>query len=168
MTVVARRIIATPVRSASDAWAVIVGLLAPQSGSEAYQELLAVGGIACSLITDETLRDVPAVVYGSGPRVRLYCLYDDEACTGENASEASLTFDATAGEWQMSLPCHADDLVWVQEALKKRSTHVSARDMTTAVEAEQSGPACAFEQRITVLSNVLFRNTLDSGSCEYQ
>ena len=81
---------------------------------------------------------MPAVVYGSGPRVRLYCLYDDEACTGENASEAPLTFDATAGEWQMSLPCHADDLDWVQEALKKRSTHVTARDMTTAVEAEQS------------------------------
>lgn len=138
MTVVARRIIATPVRSASEAWAVIVGLLAPQSGSAAHQELLAVGGIACSLITDETLRDAPAVVYGSGPRVRLYCLYDDEACTGENASEAPLTFDATAEEWQMSLPCHADDLDWVQEALKKRSTHVTARDMTAAVEAEQS------------------------------
>ena len=138
MTVVARRIIATPVRSASEAWAVIVGLLAPQSGSEAHQELLAVGGIACSLITDETFKDAPAVVYGSGPRVRLYCLYDDEAYTGENASEAPLMFDVTAGEWQMSLPCHADDLNWVQEALKKRSTHVTARDMTAAVEAEQT------------------------------
>ena len=138
MTVVARRIIATPVRSASEAWAVIVGLLAPQSGSEAHQELLAAGGIACSLITDETLKDVPAVVYGSGPRIRLYCLYDDEACTGENAAEAPLTFNATAGEWQMSLPCHADDLDWVQEALKKRSTHVTARDMTAAVEVEQA------------------------------
>jgi len=138
MTVVARRIIATPVRSASETWAVIVGLLAPQPGSKAHQELLAVGGVACSLITDETFKDAPAVVYGSGPRVRIYCLYDDEACTDENASETPLTFDATAGEWQMSLPCHADDLDWVQKALKKRSTHVTARDMTAAVEAEQS------------------------------
>lgn len=137
MTVVVRRIIATPVRSASEAWAVIVGLLAPQPGSEAHQELLAVGGIACSLITDETFKDAPAVIYGSGPRVRIYGLYDDEACIGENASEAPLTFEATAGEWQMSLPCRADDLQWVQEALKKRSTRVTARDMTATVESEQ-------------------------------
>ena len=137
MTVVARRIIATPVRSASEVWAVIVGLLAPQPGSEAHQELLAIGGIACSLITDETLKEAPAVVYGSGPRVRMYCLYDDEACSGENASEAPLTFDATDGDWQMSLPCHVDDLHWVQEALKKRASHVTARDMTAAVESEQ-------------------------------
>jgi hypothetical protein len=138
MTIVARRIIATPVRSASEAWVVIVRLLAPQPGSEAYKELLAVGGIACSLITDETFKDAPAVVYGSGPRVRIYCLYDDEACSGENASEVPLTFDATAGDWQMSLPCQADDLDWVQEALKKQSTRVTARDMTVAVETEQA------------------------------
>ena len=137
MTVVPRRIITTPVRSASEAWAVIVGLLAPQSGSEAHQELLAVGGIACSLITDETFKDAPAVVYSSGPRVRIYCLYDEEACSGEDASEAALTFDATAGDWQMSLPCHADDLDWVQEALKKQSPRVTARDMTAAVESAQ-------------------------------
>jgi hypothetical protein len=44
----------------------------------------------------------------------------------------------TCGDWQMSLPCHADDLSWVQEALKKRSTHVTARDMTAQVEAEEA------------------------------
>jgi hypothetical protein len=46
MTVIARRIIATPVRSASEAWAAIVNILAPQSGSKARQELLAIEGIA--------------------------------------------------------------------------------------------------------------------------
>jgi hypothetical protein len=138
MTVVARRIIATPVRSASQAWATIVGILAPQSASEARKELLAIEGIACSLITDETLKEAPAVVYGSGPRVRIYCLYDDDACSGEDANEAPLTFDATSGDWQMSLPCHADDLNWVQNALKKRSTHVTARDMTAQLEAEEA------------------------------
>ena len=137
MTVVVRRIIATPVRSASETWAFIVGLLVPQPGSKAHQELLAVGGVACSLITDEALKDAPAVVYGSGPCVRIYCLYDDEASIGENASEAPLTFDATAGDWRMSLPCHADDLDWVQETLEKQSTRVTARDMTAVVESEQ-------------------------------
>jgi hypothetical protein len=138
MTVVARRIIATPVRSASEAWTTIVNILAPQSDSEARKELFAIEGIACSLITDETLKDAAAVVYGSGPRVRIYCLYDDDACPGEEANEAPLSFDATSGDWQISLPCPADDLSWVQEALKKRSTHVTARDMTVQVEVEEA------------------------------
>lgn len=37
----------------------------------------------------------------------------------------------------MSLPCPADDLPWVQEALKKRSMHVSARDLATGIEVEE-------------------------------
>jgi hypothetical protein len=39
----------------------------------------------------------------------------------------------------MSLPCPIDDLTWVQDALGKRSNHVTARDMTTTVDEEKSG-----------------------------
>ena len=80
----------------------------------------------------------PIVVYGSGPRVRIYCLYGEDAMTGEEAREEPLAFKATEGSWQMSLPCPADDLAWIQETLKKRSSHTSARDMTLAVNEEKS------------------------------
>ena len=137
MTVVARRIVATPERSAFEAWAVIANLLAPEAISDARKELQSVAGIASNLIADEALADVPAVVFGSGPRVRVYCLYGDEAISGDNASETALAFNPTEGDWQMSLPCPADDLEWVREALKKKSNRITARQIGDDVDGQE-------------------------------
>ena len=46
MTVFARRIVAAPVRTASDTWAAIVDLLAPEPNSQARSELLGIAGVA--------------------------------------------------------------------------------------------------------------------------
>lgn len=127
MTVVARRIIATPARPASEAWTVMVNLLAPDRNSEARKELESLSGIASNLIADEAFDGAPGVVYGSGPRVRIYCLYGDKAISGEGASESSLAFVPTEGDWRMSLPCPQDDLEWVRDALKNKSSRVAAR-----------------------------------------
>lgn len=139
MTVLARRIVATPARSASEAWAVIVDLLAPAANSPARKELQAIVGIATSLISDEAFRNAPAVVYGSGPRVRIYCLYGEDAVTSDSAGETKLTVVATEGDWKMSLPCPEVDLTWVQDALKNRSSHVTARDMNSALADDAAG-----------------------------
>src|SRR4030042_4651426 len=128
MTTISRKIIAIPARSASEAWKVIVNLIAPQTDSDAQRELLETTGIASSLITDEAMKNAPIVVYGVGPRIRIYCLYNEDAITGENASEETLPFSPTEGDWKMSLPCPAEDLDWVQRALKKRSGRITARD----------------------------------------
>jgi hypothetical protein len=136
MTVVARRVIATPARPASEAWAVMVNLLAPDKQSEARKELESVAGIASNLIADEAFEGAAGVVYGSGPRVRLYCLYGDKAISGDRASESALAFNPTEGDWRMSLPCPAEDLAWVREALKERSSRIIARDMDEDVEEE--------------------------------
>ncbi len=137
MTVVARKIIATPARSALETWEFIVNILTTNEDTLAAQELLAINGVACSLIADETMKTVPIVIYGSGPRVRIYCLYDEDAIAGDNAQEDALSFNATEGEWRMSLPCPASDLTWVKEALKKLSNRVTAREMTDHVETEK-------------------------------
>jgi hypothetical protein len=100
--------------------------------------LASVSGIASSLITREAMNS-PIVVYDSGPRVRVYCLYNEDAIEGDNANEEPLAFDATAGDWKMSLPCRADDLPWVQRALSTKSSRISARDMeTSAVEEAET------------------------------
>jgi hypothetical protein len=138
MTTVARRVIATPVRSAPEAWDFIVKLLAPHSNSIARQELSSIVGIACALIADEAMKTVPIVVFGSGPRVRIYCLYNEDAITGEDSKEDDLPYNATEGDWHMSLPCPKDDLNWVQASLKKLSTRVTARDMSKSDEAEDA------------------------------
>lgn len=135
MTVIARKISATPVRSASAAWKVIFELISSK-GTDARKELEAISGIASTLISDESFLNSPAVVYGVGPRLRIYCLYDDDAITGDKANENSLAFNPTDGDWNMSLPCPAEDLEWIQEELKKKSTHVTARDENDALSEE--------------------------------
>jgi hypothetical protein len=137
MTVIARKIISVPERTATETWEVISRLLAPNSSSEAARELASVVGIASSLITREAMSS-PMVLYGSGPRVRLYCLYNEDAVEGDGASESNLPFDATSGDWKLSLPCPEDDLAWVQTALSAKSKRISARDMDTLVEEEDA------------------------------
>ena len=143
MTVVARRIAATPARSASEAWKVLVNLIAPADGA-ARKELLGIEGVASCIIAEEAMKSDACVVYGSGPRLRVYCLYNEDAITGEDTNEARLTFCPTEGDWQMSLPCPAEDLSWIQQSLGERSTHVVARAVGTAIDDEESEePAAA-------------------------
>ena len=137
MTVIARKIISVPERTATETWEVISHLLAPDSSSEAARELASVVGVASSLITREAMSS-PIVLYGSGPRVRLYCLYNEDAIEGDGASESSLAFDATSGDWRLSLPCPEDDLAWVQSALSAKSNRISARDMDTVVKEDDA------------------------------
>ena len=134
MTVIARRVRSIPERSALQTWRVISEVLAPEPSSTARQELDAIAGIASSLITREAARDSAIVVHGSGPRVRIYCLYGEDAITGDNASEQCLAFNVTSGDWQMSLPCPADDLDWARSALKKKAAKITARDLKADVD----------------------------------
>jgi hypothetical protein len=135
MSVIARRFASIPERTAMATWKAISALLASDSTSDPARELASVAGIASSLITREAMT-APLVVYGSGPRVRIYCLYNEDAIEGDDGNEAPLSFDATAGDWKISLPCPADDLQWAQNSLKAKSTRISARDMTAPVEDE--------------------------------
>jgi hypothetical protein len=79
----------------------------------------------------------PVVGWGAGPRVRIYCLYNEDAVEGDDANETALSFDPTDGDWYMSLPCPAEDLSWVQNALKGKSKRVTARDMETLLDSDE-------------------------------
>jgi len=133
MSVFARRIRATPQRAASDVWQVIVDLLAPKDGG-ARRELLPIAGIASSVISTESPNDAAIVVRGKGPRVRLYCLYGDEAVAGDNANEAALAECPTESDWEVSLPADAVDVNWVKTSLAKKSTHVTVREKSEAFD----------------------------------
>jgi hypothetical protein len=135
VTVIARRFASVPERSAVDTWNAIVELIAPDPRSTARTELAAVAGVACSLIASEM--SAPIVAYGSGPRLRIYCLFGDDAIEGDNVSEGALTYVPTEGDWRMSLPCPEEELGWVQKSLRS-STRVSARDEDEDVGDEKS------------------------------
>jgi hypothetical protein len=127
-TVASRTFASSPKRDAGETWMAIVALLTQGKDGPTRNELLAVAGIAASTIADQAEKDYPIVVTCNGPRTRIYCIYDDDAIEGSDTNEEPLGFDPLNGDWRISLPCAADDLAWVQSALKKHSTRVTARD----------------------------------------
>ena len=142
MSVIARRIRATPERPAVDTWRFIVSL--------ARRELEAVGGVAACLIADEVPKEAPIVLAGSGPRLRIYCLYGEEALTGEGSNETDLTWDPTVAEWMMWLPTAGEDLEWVRTQLAKVGKRIVAYDP----EREKAGSALPSGDRVEVAINV--------------
>ncbi len=136
MSVVSRKVRSTPVRTASDTWKGIALLLASDESSDAHKELMSVSGVACSCISSEAMKDAALVCTGKGPRVRVYCLYDEDAITGEDQNESSLQHCPTEEDWEVSLPCPIEDLDWVRRSLKEKSSRITARDM-----AERLGPS---------------------------
>ena len=139
-TVVKRQIRATPQRSADEAWKVMVDLLAPDANSPARTDFERVAGVVAQVIASEAPRTSPIVVFGNGARVRLYCLYDEDAMTGDDANENSLAFTAAEADWRMSVPCLKEDLAWVQKQLTARSLRILAREVGDDVEDTDTSP----------------------------
>ena len=137
-TVLARRVASTPVRTASQTWARITQILAPDPASATHAELRKAAGVACASISSEVTRDAAIIVWGAGPRVRVYCVFDDDAITGEDVSEDALPRSPTDGDWRMSIPCLPEDVPWSSNRLASVSTRVSARAMDEDVEDEET------------------------------
>lgn len=137
MSVVARRVVSSPVRTTTETWTAITNILAPKEG-RARTELTRVAGVACSLIASEAPTDDAIVVWGNGPRVRIYCLFGDAAISGEEKNEDALVTCPTAGDWAMSLPCSSEDLGWVQQELGSHSKRITARKLGDPVPDEQA------------------------------
>lgn len=126
-TVIARRIVATPIRTSSETWTTITQLLAPDAKSSARELLDRASGVACSAIASEALKSAAAVLYGNGPRVRCYCLYDDDAVSGEDTDERALPETPTEGDWRLSIPVLEEDFEWSARAIKACAPHISVR-----------------------------------------
>lgn len=150
-TVVKRVVCSTPKRDSVETWDKVVEMLTQGKQGAARNELIAIAGVAASIITEKAPKDSAITVTCNGPRTRIYCLYDEDAIDGSDAKEDALGYDPLAGDWALSLPCPADDLVWVQRSLKAKSVRITARDMTdklgdqpaTAANATQASKQAA-------------------------
>lgn len=148
-SVVSRTVRSVPFRSARDTWERIVDILTAAGGSEHRAGLLSITGIAAAMITEKSTEHAPIVVFGGGPRVRIYCRFDDAALEGDSQNETGLSFNPLEGDWSISLPCPADDLEWVREALSRKTPRVSARDAAEGiVVALGKAAAASFEVNI--------------------
>jgi hypothetical protein len=83
------------------------------------------------------------VVFGGGPRVRVYCVFGDDALTGDGVDESPLVATPTDGDWTMSIPCLAEDLNWCRDELASASNRVTARVVGTDVGVRDGASASA-------------------------
>ncbi len=136
MSVVARKFSATPVRLSSDTWKAITGLVC-QTDTAASAEFRDIAGLASCLINDKTFKDAPLIVKNEGPRLKVYCLYGEDAQGGEDVNEEKLTWQPTQKTWQAFLPCHADELHAYQAELKSRTSRFFVYDAEKGLEDEE-------------------------------
>jgi hypothetical protein len=140
-----RNVASVPARSAKETWRAIVDLVTGDGTVDRHQ-LDAASSIMESVIADELPAKVPIVFKGPGPRVLIYCLYN------EDALEAGLEIDSlnnnpTAGDWRATAPCEAEDVDWMNKSLKTRAPRITVHaadqppEDEEATEAEQTGKA---------------------------
>lgn len=151
MSTVASRVVrSSPHRNTSDTWAFIVNLLTQGKDGDVRKELLAVAGIASSVIAERGPKDAAIVVTCDGPRTRVYCLYDEAAIEGGDAKEDDLGYEPLKGQWAVSLPCPEDDLEWALRALKAKSSRITVRDMTKKLSEEAEAGKAASSGGLTL------------------
>jgi hypothetical protein len=124
---VRRDVSAIPLRSASETWEAIIDLVTGQ-GSKDIRQLQDAVGVMGSIIADEHLKDCAIVLKGVGAQLRIYCRYGMKAIE-EGAKLDSLTWNPTAGDWTMHVPCDAENMEWVKASLARTSDRIKVFDV---------------------------------------
>lgn len=132
---VRRDISSIPFRSATETWQRIIDLVTGH-GSTEVQQLRAAAGVMGSIITDEHPAIRAIMIEGVGPQLRVYCRYGMKAIEG-GAAVDSLTWNPTAGDWSMHVPCDAENIEWVKESLSRSSPRIRIFDVAEADRAEE-------------------------------
>lgn len=114
-----RDISSIPFQSAGETWQRIIELVTGPDSKDVLQ-LENAAGVMGSLITDEFPLKRAIMLEGVGPQLRVYCRFGMKAVE-EGAKVDALTWNPTAGDWTMHVPCDADNLKWVKDSLAKTS-----------------------------------------------
>jgi hypothetical protein len=138
---VRRDISSIPHRTASETWQRIIDLITG-AGSEDTQQLQDATGVMGSLITDEHPARRPILVEGVGAQLRIYCTYGMRAIEDGSAVDA-LTWNPTAGDWTMHVPCDDENLAWVTTSLAKTSPRIKAFDVEQEEQSDDSASGAA-------------------------
>lgn len=138
---VRRDISSIPHRSASETWQRIIDLVTGPDSKDGGQ-LNAAAGVMASIITDEHPGAKAIVLEGVGAQLRIYCRYGLEAIE-EGSSVDALTWNPTAGDWTMHVPCDADNMSWVKASLAKTSPRIRVFDVTDEERSEGASASTA-------------------------
>jgi hypothetical protein len=132
---VRRDVSAIPLRSAGETWETIINLVTGLDSRD-IQQLRNAAGVMGSIITDEHPAVRAMMIEGVGPQLRIYCRYGMKAVEEGDAVD-SLTWNPTAGDWTMHVPCDAENMEWVKASLSKSSPRVKVFDVAEADRADE-------------------------------
>jgi hypothetical protein len=147
---VRRDVSSIPHRSAGETWRRIIDL-ATGRGSKDVQQLEDAAGVMGSIITDEHPASRAIMIEGVGPQLRIYCRYGMKAVE-EGSKVDSLTWNPTAGDWTMHIPCDAENIDWVKESLAKTSPRIKVFDVeeTDRADEDRQEPAAKSDRNLVV------------------
>jgi hypothetical protein len=150
MSTVARRFLASPVRLSSAAWEAISRVIC-QGDERAAAEFAKISGIASSLINDQIFKDNPLILKNEGPRLRVYCIYGEDAVSGDDKNEDSLSWKPTAKDWHAFLPCSDEEYSEMKGLLKVKSAKFTLYNIEDGVpEAEDTKTSPGAQEAVTV------------------
>jgi len=151
---VRRDVSSIPYRSAGDTWESIIDLVTGPESKDA-QQLKNAAGVLGSIITDEHPAACAIMIEGVGPQLRIYCRYGMKAVE-EGGVVDSLTWNPTAGDWTMHVPCDAENIEWVKSALSKGSPRIKVFDLSESdlADEEESDSAAKSGSNLVVDWNV--------------
>lgn len=136
MSTVKRIIISNPERTTVVTWSKITEIICSQN-SKAKEEFDKVSNITASLLSEEFMKDYPMIMKGAGSQLRVYCLYGEDAMSGEDASEDTLSWDITSKDWKVFLPCSEEQLKWYEKNLLSLSEKFKVYDLKDGVEKDE-------------------------------
>lgn len=136
MSVVKRTVVSNPERTSVETWSKITEIVCGQD-SEAKKEFEKVSNVTASLLPEEFLKDNPLVVKGSGAQLRIYCLYGEDAISGEDSNEDSLTWDITSKPWMAYLPCSKEEMSWYENTLSDITGKFKVYDLEKGIDKSE-------------------------------
>lgn len=132
---VRRDVSSIPFRSAGETWQRIIDLIGGPESVD-LQQLNNAAGVMGSIITDEHPAIRAIMIEGVGPQLRIYCRYGMKAVE-EGGAVDSITWNPTAGDWKMHVPCDAENIDWVKASLSKSSPRIKVFDVVEADRGEE-------------------------------
>jgi hypothetical protein len=132
---VRRDVSSVPFRSAGETWQRIIDLVTGIESKD-VQQLKKAAGVMGSIITDEHPASRAIILEGAGAQLRIYCRYGMKAVE-EGGKVDSLTWNPTAGDWTMHVPCDEDNIEWVKSSLAASSPRIKFFDVAEADRADE-------------------------------
>ena len=102
-----------------------------------------------SIITDEHPADRAIVLEGVGAQLRVYCRYGMKAVENGDVVDV-LTWNPTAGDWSMHVPCDAENIDWVKAALSRRAPRIKVFDVADAERADDATASANGAQELVI------------------